>query len=94
MGNYGSSQRPIASGRPEAKIIQKRGASANRTQADHSRRRERERERELEVEIIPSHEGPGNRMQCFHQGATNQEINSRVLFSEALTRRIWEGLFL
>ena len=36
--NYGSSQRPTASGKPEAKIIQKRGAGANRTQADHSRR--------------------------------------------------------
>ena len=36
--NYGSSQRPKASGKPEAKIIQKRGTSANRTQSDHSRR--------------------------------------------------------
>ena len=33
--NYGSSQRPIALGKPEAKIIQKRGAGANRIQADH-----------------------------------------------------------
>ena len=30
--NDGSSQRPTASGKPEAKIIQKRGASANRTE--------------------------------------------------------------
>ena len=38
---------PTASGEPEAKIMQKRGASAQRTQADHSRR-----ERELEDKII------------------------------------------
>ena len=31
-------KRPIASGKPEAKIMQKRGASANRTQADNSRK--------------------------------------------------------
>ena len=36
--NYGSSHTPTASGKPEAKIIHKRGASAQRTQADHSRR--------------------------------------------------------
>ena len=34
----GSSRRPTASGKPEAVIIQKRGASAQRAQADHSRR--------------------------------------------------------
>ena len=32
---YGSSQKPTDSGKPEAKIMQKRGASAQRTQADH-----------------------------------------------------------
>ena len=36
--NYGSSHKPTASGKPEAKIMQKRGASAQRTQADHSGR--------------------------------------------------------
>ena len=36
--NYGSSHRPTASGKPEAKKMQKRGASAQRTQADHSGR--------------------------------------------------------
>ena len=36
--NYGSSHKPTASGKPEAKIVQKRGARAQRTQADHSRR--------------------------------------------------------
>ena len=35
---YGSSRKPTASGKPEAKIVQKRGASAQRTQAEHSRR--------------------------------------------------------
>ena len=35
---YGSSHKPTASGKPEAKIIQKRGASARRTQTDHSTR--------------------------------------------------------
>ena len=34
----GLSQRPTASGKPEACVIQKRGASGQRTQADHSRR--------------------------------------------------------
>ena len=34
----GSSHRPTASGKPEAKKMQKRGASAQRTQADHSGR--------------------------------------------------------
>ena len=36
--NYCSSHKPTASGKPEAKVIQKRGASAQRTQADHSGR--------------------------------------------------------
>ena len=36
--NYGSSHKPTASGKPEAKLMQKRGASAQRTQADHLRR--------------------------------------------------------
>ena len=30
--------KPTASGKPEAKIMQKRGASSQRTHADHSRR--------------------------------------------------------
>ena len=38
--NSDSSRKPTASGKPEAKLIQKRRASAQRTQADHSRRRE------------------------------------------------------
>ena len=36
--DHESSRRPTASGKPEAVTIQKRGASAQRTQADHSRR--------------------------------------------------------
>ena len=35
---YGSSHKPTASGKPEAKMMQKRGASAQSTQADHSRK--------------------------------------------------------
>ena len=38
QGDHESSREPTASGKPEAVIIQKRGASAQRTQADHSRR--------------------------------------------------------
>ena len=37
--NYDSSHKPTSSGKPEAKIIQKRGTSAQRAQADHSRRK-------------------------------------------------------
>ena len=36
-GNCGSSQKPTASGKPKAKKMQKRGASAQRTQSDDSR---------------------------------------------------------
>ena len=36
--NYGSSRKPTASWKPKAEVIQKRGASAQRTQADHLRR--------------------------------------------------------
>ena len=37
-GDQESSRKPTASGKPEAVIILKRGASAQRTQVDHSRR--------------------------------------------------------
>ena len=47
--NYGSSHKLTASGKPEAKMMQKRRAIAQRTQADHCRR---ERERELDVKFI------------------------------------------
>ena len=36
----------------------------------------------------------GNLLQCFHLEAKNRETNSRVLFSNTLTRQIWENLFL
>ena len=36
--NVDSSRRPTASGKSEAEVTQKRGASAQRTLADHSRR--------------------------------------------------------
>ena len=37
---------------------------------------------------------PGNLLHCFHFGAKNQKINSRVPFSKTLIRQIWEDLFL
>ena len=37
---------------------------------------------------------PGNLLHCFHQEAKNRETNSKVLFSNTLTRQIWEELFL
>ena len=37
--DHESSRRPTASGKPEAALIQKRGASAQRSQADHSKRK-------------------------------------------------------
>ena len=65
-----TSRIPIAPGKLAAKI-QDTEASAKRTQADHSRR-----ERELDFKFISRTES----MQCFHQGATNRETCSRVLF--------------
>ena len=85
--NYGSSHRPTASGKPEAKLIQKRGASAIRTQADHSRR-------ERSQIHLNRHERLGNQMHCFHQRATKRGISSKVLCSKMLIRRNWEDLFL
>ena len=41
-----------------------------------------------------SHERLGNRMQCFHEGATNREASSKVLCSRLLIRQNWEHLFL
>ena len=35
-----------------------------------------------------------NLLHCFHLEVKNPDINSRVLFSETLTRQIWEDLFL
>ena len=87
--NYGSSLKPTASVKPEAKIMQKRGASANRTQADHSGRKRARSQIHLK-----SHERLGNRMHCFHQGAMNRETNSKVLCSNMLIRQKWEDLFL
>ena len=62
--------------------MQKRGASAKRTQTDHSRRES------LKSNYLKSHERLGNRMQCFHQGATNRETSSKVLCSNMLTRQM------
>ena len=80
--NCGSSQNRTASGKPEAKVIQKRGASARRTQADHSRR-----------ESLMCHVRLGNRMQCFYQGVTNRETGSSSIFN-VLIHQNWEDHFL
>ena len=37
-GDFDSSRKPRVSGKPDAMVVQKREASAQRTQADHSRR--------------------------------------------------------
>ena len=66
--NYGSSHKPTASGKPEAKTRQKRVASAQRTQADHSRRK-------LDVKFIPRATSVWETCcSVFHPGATNQVI--------------------
>ena len=43
---------------------------------------------------LKSHERLGNRMHCFHRGAKNREISSKVLCSTILIRQNWEDLFL
>ena len=86
--DYESSRRPTASGKPEAVTVQKRGASAQRTQADHSRRKA------LCQVHLKSREHTGNWMQCFRQGATNRETSSRIPFFNSLIHQIGEDLFL
>ena len=43
---------------------------------------------------LKSREHTENRMQCFHQGATNLTASSGVLFSKLQIHQIWEDLFL
>ena len=69
-----SSRRPTASVKPDAVIIQRRGASAQRTQAHHSRRQS------LMSSSSQEPRAPGKPNAMFHQGATNRETNSTVLF--------------
>ena len=51
------------------------------------------RERARNQIHLKGHERLGNRMHCFHQGATNQEISSKILVSNVLIPN-WEDLFL
>ena len=74
-----SSRKHTASGKLDAVITQKRGASAQRPQADHSGR---------ESLMSSSSQEPrasGDRMQCFHQRAKNLKTSSRVLSLSTLT---------
>ena len=83
--DYESSRMPIAPGKLAA-LLQERGASAKRTQANFRK------------DLIPcSSQEPsarGNLLHCSHLDARNREINSRVLFSKTLTGQILEDLFL
>ena len=80
-----SSRMPIAPGKPAA-LLQERGASAKRAQADLRKG--------LMSSSSQEPSAPGNLLHCSHQEAKNQETNSRLLFSNTLTRQIWEDLFL
>ena len=78
---------PTAPGKPAA-MIQERGASAKRTQADRSRRES------LTSSSCQEPRATGKPAAMFHEEARNREINSRVLFSKTLICQIWEHLFL
>ena len=71
-----------------AAMVQEIGASAKRTQADHSRRESLMSNSSQELRAS------GNLLQRLHQGTRNRETNSRVQFSNTLIRQIWEDLFL
>ena len=84
-GDWESHRMPIAPGKLAA-LFQERGASAKRTQADLRK-----------ALMSSSSQEPvhlGNLLHCSNQEAKNWGINSRVLFSNTLTRQIWEDLFL
>ena len=85
-GDGESSRKPIAPGKFVV-LIQERGLSAKRTQADHSRRES------LTSSYLRNREHRRNLLHCSQLEAKNREINSRVLFSSTLTREIWEDLF-
>ena len=85
-----SSRTPTAPGKPAA-MIQERGASAKRTQADHSRRQSL-----ISSSSQEHREQRRNLLQCFRQevrksgtGKSIQEFN----FKKKLIRQIWEDLF-
>ena len=81
-----SSRRPIGTGKPAA-FLQEKGASAEHAQADSRKG--------LDGQVrLRNREHRGNLLHSFHLEMKNQQIISRVLFSETLTRQIWEDLFL
>ena len=85
----GSSQRPVASGKPEGKSnAEERGQVHNVLELTTLK------ERAWCQIHLKSHERLGNRMHCFHQRATNQEISSKVLCSNMLIRLNLEDLVL
>ena len=86
-GNYGSSRKPTASGKPEAKITQK-------GQVHNVLKLITREERAWSQIHLKTHARLENRMKCFHQGATNWEISSKVPCSNMLIRQNWEDLFL
>ena len=86
-GDCKSSRIPTASGKPAAMILE-RGASAKRTQADHSRRES------LMSRSTQEARAYGKADAMFHQGAKNPETISRVLSSNTLIRQICEDLLL
>ena len=74
-----SSRNPAVSGEPGAECVQKPEASAQRTQADHSRREK------LDVKFISRAESV-RETECkvFHWETKNRETNSKVLFDNSL----------
>ena len=81
-----SSRMPIATAKLGA-LLQKRGASAKRAQADVKER--------LEVQFMSGTElHRRNLLYCCHRETKNRETNSRVLFPETRPRQIREDLSL
>ena len=86
--DHESSRRPTASGKPEAVRIQKRGASARRTQADHSRR---------ESLMSSSSQEPrayGKLDAMFSSRSHESGSRYDIPFSSSLIHQIWDDLFL
>ena len=83
--DYESSRMPIATLKPAA-LVQERGTSSKRAQADLRKG--------LMSSSSQEPSAPGNLLHCFHLETKKWEINSRVLISETLTRQMWEDLFL
>ena len=73
-GDSESFRKSTVYGKPEPALIEKRGASAKRTEAHHSRRES------LTSSSSQEPSASGNLLQCFHRRATNRETSLRVLF--------------